>query len=64
MDRMTSQICELSEAERFQLLLRLSREVPNSTFQQNVSAVRGRRGTHRDIPVTGYGLNGAEPATV
>jgi hypothetical protein len=57
MDRITEQVSELSDYERFQLLLRLAREVSNSTFQGKLSAVRGRR----DIPVTGYVLHGAEP---
>jgi hypothetical protein len=62
MDRITQQVTELSEAERFQLLVRLLREVSNSTAQSNISAVTSRRRIHRDIPVVGYRLNGfAEP---
>jgi hypothetical protein len=61
MDRITQQVSELSEYERFQLLLRLAGDVPNSSFQSKLSAVRGRRAFQRDIPVTGYVLHGAEP---
>lgn len=60
MDRITAQIAELSEAERFQLLLRLSRLVPNSAFQASLSAVTSRRRRHEDIPVSGYVLHGFE----
>jgi hypothetical protein len=60
MDRMTAQISELSEAERFQLLVRLSREVPNSVWQSRISAVRDRRRIRQDIPVSGYVLHGFE----
>jgi hypothetical protein len=64
MDPVTQRISELSEYERFQLLLRLSKEVPNSVFQSKLSAVTARRQIQRDIPVVGYVLNGfeAEPA--
>jgi len=68
MDRITQQVTELSEAERFQLLIRLLRKVSNSTAQSNISAVKSRRHRHGDIPahrditVVGYRLNGfAEP---
>lgn len=64
MDRITQQVSELSEYERFQLLLRLSREVPNSRFQSNISAVTSRRKVHRDITVLDYRLNGVEPQPV
>lgn len=64
MDRITAQISELSDYERFQLLLRLSRLAPNSAVQSNISAVRSRRRDHQDIPVLNYGLNGAEPQPV
>jgi hypothetical protein len=60
MDRITQQVSELSDYERFQLLLRLAGDVPNSTFQSKLSAIRGRRAFQRDLPVTGYVLNGME----
>lgn len=64
MDRITAQISELSDYERFQLLLRLAGDVANSTFQANLSAVRTRRAAHRDAlrPESFTGVRRAEPA--
>ena len=56
-----AQVTELSEYERFQLLLRLSREVPNAVFQSKLSAVRERRKTRQDIRVIN-GLFQEQPA--
>jgi hypothetical protein len=64
MDRVTKQVSELSEHERFQLLLRLAKVASNSVFQSNLSAVTSRRPIQQDIPVSGYVLHGSEPEPV